>query len=558
MWHFRFAFFLFIFSLTVNGQIAIRTNLPEQMELNKEILLEVKIQKGSIKNFSKYQLMVTDGIEIKEVDSKTGTFTFENNRAQIIWSMTPPENELVVSMKFVSGNLKGVKTLNQKFFYLEKGEKREIETQPISILVDDFQTSNDTIITEEVPQKTLASLPTIKDSLTGGSENLDEVKQQINQLRNDSKEAYEIGGREKQHAEARIMEADKAIKKAATLPNAKEKKLATDKALAAKKTAQNDLEVAKRILSLAKSLEDNATEIEKLNQSIDSIGVGNYKTSTKNNGVIESNSNENMAQEVNSPAYEKDKKTAIKIGEKDAKGLYKPYSAATHNLSEIQQQVMQIKRDSKQAFEVGEIEKKKAEIKLAQAHQDLKMAGYMPEVEEKKIAIDKANADRLKAEKDLEIATKILVLAKSLESNANDIEKFNLPPKVEEPVAANPNAIPESIKNVILDIPKENEVIQPEKIVKKAEQKVPETKTNSVIVNKGLVFRIQVGSFVKTPNKADFKPIGKVDVVTENGMFKALYGAFSTREEATKQKQYIISKGFDGFIVSYQDGVRVK
>ncbi len=558
MWHFRFAFFLFIFSLTVNGQIAIRTNLPEQMELNKEILLEVKIQKGSIKNFSKYQLMVTDGIEIKEVDSKTGTFTFENNRAQIIWSMTPPENELVVSMKFVSGNLKGVKTLNQKFFYLEKGEKREIETQPISILVDDFQTSNDTIITEEVPQKTLANLPTIKDSLTGGSENLDEVKQQINQLRNDSKEAYEIGGREKQHAEARIMEADKAIKKAATLPNAKEKKLATDKALAAKKTAQNDLEVAKRILSLAKSLEDNATEIEKLNQSIDSIGVGNYKTASKNNGVIESNSSENVAQEVNSPAYEKDKKTAIKTGEKDAKGLYKPYSAATHNLSEIQQQVMQIKRDSKQAFEVGEIEKKKAEIKLAQAHQDLKMAGYMPEVEEKKIAIDKANADRLKAEKDLEIATKILVLAKSLESNANDIEKFNLPPKVEEPVAANPNAIPESIKNVILDIPKENEVIQPEKIVKKAEPKVPETKSNSIVANKGLVFRIQVGSFVKTPNKADFKPIGKVDVVTENGMFKALYGAFSTREEATKQKQYIISKGFDGFIVSYQDGVRVK
>ena len=74
----------------------------------------------------------------------------------------------------------------------------------------------------------------------------------------------------------------------------------------------------------------------------------------------------------------------------------------------------------------------------------------------------------------------------------------------------------------------------------------------------GLVFKIQLGAFSKEPNKSDFKALGKVKVSQENGLYKVLLGNFNSKEEAFKQREQIIAKGFDGFVVSYQDGVRVK
>ena len=39
--------------------------------------------------------------------------------------------------------------------------------------------------------------------------------------------------------------------------------------------------------------------------------------------------------------------------------------------------------------------------------------------------MEKANSDKLQAEKDLEVAEKVLTLAKTLDQNANDIETIN-------------------------------------------------------------------------------------------------------------------------------------
>lgn len=551
----RFCFLFFILAFYAKGQIAIKNNLPEKLSVGQEFNMEVRILKGSIKNFSKYQLIVPEGLNVQELDSKTGTFTFENGRAQIIWAITPAEAELVFTMKIIASNAVGEKTLTQKFNYLEKGDKREVEGQTITLNIIESNTSGAANISE-----TTTKVEEVKiDTSISINDGYEEVKQQINQLRRDSKEAYEIGGREKKNALARITEADKVIKSALTISNVKERKAATDKAMAAKTIAQNDLEVANRILGLAKSLEENASEIEKLNQSIDSIGVNSNKPANDQlvNSSIEVEKVNSEEIPKDSKEFEKEKEMALKAGEKDATGLFKPYRANTNNIGEIQQQVMQIKKDSKQAREVGEAEKKKAELKLAHALEALKLASYMPEIEEKKIAIDKANAEKLRAEKDLEIAAKILILAKSLENNANDIEKLNVP-EVKQAVAVsstNQLGLNAMVKEVILDIPDEKEIAKKE----------PTNSSNQSVSNKpenpalrGLVYRVQIGSFVKSPNKSDFKPIGKVEVLKEEGLYKALSMPFNNKEDASKFKQEIISKGFDGFVVTYQNGKRVK
>lgn len=548
MRHLLLAFYFAVSSFCCSSQITIKTNLPGQLAPNSEINFEVVIQKGTLKNFSKYHMVVPEGIEIREVDSKTGTFTFEKNKAQIIWAITPPESELVVIMKFVSANSRGPQTISQRFYYLERGDKREVEIPDFVVNISEGDSSsNKELLANSEKEFVRNDLPNVtKDSL---SDNPEEVKQQIAQLYKDSKEAYEIGNREKRNAEVRLAEADKEINAAADQKNLKERKAVTDRAIAKRTQALNDLEVATRILTLAKSLEENAEEIEKLNQTIDSIDV--KATSAVTNPAASSPTSTTILPTGN-------RNLPAKTSGSDTKSIYKPYAANGQNLGEIQQQVMQIKRDAAQAREVGEAEKRKAEQKLEEANKSLKMASYMPEVEEKKMAIDKANADKEKAQKDIDIAAKILALAKSLEDNAKDIENLNIPADkrgqattTQTSVVVSPINQPQT--NSEVSEPKKQEEKKVAKIVKPEEPYgVPATVAN------GLVYRIQIGSFTKSPDKTQFRPLGKVEVVLENGVYKALYGSFRAKDEALKKRSEVISKGFDGFVVLYQDGLRVK
>ena len=70
--------------------------------------------------------MFRKGIVIQEGDSKTGSFSFEENRAKVIWVITPSEPEFGITMKMLTGNTLGAKTLTQKYFYMENDDKKEV------------------------------------------------------------------------------------------------------------------------------------------------------------------------------------------------------------------------------------------------------------------------------------------------------------------------------------------------------------------------------------------------------------------------------------------------
>ena len=103
--------YLVLLSSVVLAQISVKTNLPEQIKINSETLFEAKIWKGPIKNFSKYQLELPQGITISEVDCKSGSFVQEDNIVKIIWAITPNETEFTITLKLLSDNSKGIKTI---------------------------------------------------------------------------------------------------------------------------------------------------------------------------------------------------------------------------------------------------------------------------------------------------------------------------------------------------------------------------------------------------------------------------------------------------------------
>jgi hypothetical protein len=563
----RLILYLVLLSSVMLAQISVKTNLPEQIKINSETLFEAKIWKGPLKNFSKYQLELPQGITISEVDCKSGSFVQEDNIVKIIWAITPAEPEFTITLKLLSDNSKGLKTIHHKYNYLEKGEKREIEMSPIKI---EFVETLGTVAIEPT-----VSANTLEDAGQSDASNSEDLKQQVVQLKKDSKEALEVGESERAAARKKLYEANEAIKRAKGISNEKERSASLQKAMAEKDKAETDLAIANRILTLAKSLQDNAAEIEKLNQTLDSVGVTDKKSMVldKNTGKSTSENAGNAVTETgksNSKEVEKAKETAIKKGTKDAKGLYKPIAVNPHNIKELIQQVEQIKKDSKDAQEVGTREKRKAEQKLAESYEALKRAEYITDEEEKKQLIDKATKDKLKAEKDLEVASKILVLAQSLKDNANEIETINaVEPSGKVEVVANTDKNTNQTNQP--DVKKEGEFtdnqkntpptkekdIKPVKeiaeAVKPTEIKEP-TKTGS----EDMVYRLQIGAFTKTPDKSQFTQLGKVEVLMEGDKFKAFYGKFKTREEAVIQRDQLKTKGFDPFVVVFKNGQKVK
>lgn len=71
-------------------------------------------------------------------------------------------------------------------------------------------------------------------------------------------------------------------------------------------------------------------------------------------------------------------------------------------------------------------------------------------------------------------------------------------------------------------------------------------------------YKVQIGSFGSKPSMAKYSNIGKVTVVEEAGVFKILAGSFATKEEAIKKMEELKTKGHQGFVVLYINGVKAK
>lgn len=533
-------YLILVFAITLSrlvsyGQITMKTTLPLAIAPNTELVFEVKVSKGAIANFAKYQLDVPEGMLISEVDSKNGTFSFENNRAKIVWVNISSDPEFTISMKLKTAAFTGTASLNQRFYFLEDGTRKDIEAEPLVInfseaaakattvsedinktKVEEPKTSEpakpkETLLTSEAPLKIEKPITNIENKKAG------ELIQQALQLKKDAKAAFDIGQKEKKESELKIAQANEVIKNAESITDPVEKKATIDKANEMKLKAENNILVSNKILVLSKSLSDNANDIETL---IKKQGAALFA---------------NQAKKANST----DKKSiAATMSQKD--------------IGEFREQAAQLKSDSKEAAEIGQKEKAESEKRINEANDLLKNAEAITNEEQKRSELEKANALKQKAESDLANAENIISLSATLQNNALDIEnlieKFYAPDEnatslVQKSTPEKPILSAKSEKKNHAEKPRESEKVTVEKSVK---------------VENGLIYKVQIGAFDQAPDKSVFKGIGKIMVVTEEEKIKVLVGSYKTKEDALKKRLEMIDKGFDAFVVAYQDGLRVK
>jgi hypothetical protein len=124
------------------AQVSITANLPTQMVANSKFTTEVKIVKGELSNFAKYQIDVPLGYVITPIDIKGGNFTFENQRAKLVWVSLPADEFFSISYQIeVNSSAADTGILAQKFYYLENNEKKEVETKPVTVTIGAIQMS---------------------------------------------------------------------------------------------------------------------------------------------------------------------------------------------------------------------------------------------------------------------------------------------------------------------------------------------------------------------------------------------------------------------------------
>lgn len=157
---------LTIFALTsitaAFSQISINANFPSNMNVGTTVDADVKIIKGAVGNFAKYQLDVPTGYVVSATDAKSGNFTFENQRAKIVWVSVPGEPEFTIKLKIqANSNATNPGTFSQKFYYLENSEKKEVEAAPVVITIGGASsTAATTLPTETQPVTTSTPVET--------------------------------------------------------------------------------------------------------------------------------------------------------------------------------------------------------------------------------------------------------------------------------------------------------------------------------------------------------------------------------------------------------------
>lgn len=124
-------------SLFSFSQITITTNLPGTMAAGSTVDAEVKISKGTVGNFAKYQMDVPAGYVVAAGDVKGGNFTFENQRAKIVWVSVPAEPEFSLTLKISPSSNATNGTFSQKFYYLENNEKKEVDGNSVNVTIGD-------------------------------------------------------------------------------------------------------------------------------------------------------------------------------------------------------------------------------------------------------------------------------------------------------------------------------------------------------------------------------------------------------------------------------------
>lgn len=172
---FLFGFFFGDTPVTISG------SFPKNIKAATEFTAEIKINKGSVGGFAKLQLEVPQGFTVKELESKSGNFSFATNFAKIIWTSMPSDPEFTVKFLVTTdASVSGPKTITSKFSFVNNNNKEVVEMTPAEITIGDGIAETPVADSQPVSESSRTTNTTITTStITTSSDNLREPNSDI-------------------------------------------------------------------------------------------------------------------------------------------------------------------------------------------------------------------------------------------------------------------------------------------------------------------------------------------------------------------------------------------
>lgn len=127
---------LLIFEFSIGQDIEVTHNLPAQVENASEFSVDLVFKKGKLDGYGKFTMELPEGFTAEMVDTRDGSFTFQNQKILITWLELPKEAEFVVALKVkVAADLNKSFDVSGKFSALDGNDKINYQIPTHQILV---------------------------------------------------------------------------------------------------------------------------------------------------------------------------------------------------------------------------------------------------------------------------------------------------------------------------------------------------------------------------------------------------------------------------------------
>ncbi|MGZ3863534.1 MAG: SPOR domain-containing protein [Bacteroidia bacterium] len=157
-----FVLAFFVASFAFAQDVKVTHNLPTSASPGQTIDAQFTVSKGNIGAFAKFQSDLPAGYTAANGDSKSGNFTFENNRVKIVWVSLPAEQTFSFTFKItVPSSASGSASIGGQFYYLENNVKKEFDVPPQNISLGGAAVASSTPAeTTSTPAETTSSSST--------------------------------------------------------------------------------------------------------------------------------------------------------------------------------------------------------------------------------------------------------------------------------------------------------------------------------------------------------------------------------------------------------------
>lgn len=148
-------------------EVKVTHNLPSSGSAGETINAEFTVTKGSIGAFAKFQCDVPSGTTVAAGDTKSGNFTFENNRVKIVWVSLPGDATFTFSVKItLASGASGAQNFTSQFYYLENNVKKEFAVPAHTINTGGGAATTTTSTPTTTPTETVATTTTSTPTTT--------------------------------------------------------------------------------------------------------------------------------------------------------------------------------------------------------------------------------------------------------------------------------------------------------------------------------------------------------------------------------------------------------